>query len=306
VAAPLWVRWVWRQFPRARIAGGACALPLILLAANFALQFNTGWYWGWEFDAGTKRMARLLRDRGPAGGARPVRVGADSRVSDTFEYYRTVYRMDWIAPVTRDPVACYYDYYAVPETDLPALRSFDVVPILRDSVSGMVLAEADPEPRQRRLAALREAGFSGLPPCGADLEIDRAWMELGRHGAARHLLSDILCNGDTEAACWTGERPTLLFRVPRAGKRIFRMDLAIDAVTLHDTGPVLLTVRVNGKRIGEKRYDAPGQYTFEREVPGEALRPDGLAVVETVLDRYYVAKDGQKLGYQLLRAGFVE
>ena len=83
------------------------------------------------------------------------------------------------------------------------------------------------------------------------------------------------------------------------------MDFVIHGPSFRQLLPLQLTVRVNGKEIGRRRYDTPGSQTFEQTVPPELLRDDGVALVETELDEYYVAPlDGQKLGYLFERGGF--
>jgi hypothetical protein len=67
-----------------------------------------------------------------------------------------------------------------------------------------------------------------------------------------------------------------------------------------------MTVRINGKELGRRFYDSPEEKTFEQVVPPEMLCPDGVALVETVLDKYYVAPaDKAKLGYLFVRGGFL-
>jgi hypothetical protein len=67
-----------------------------------------------------------------------------------------------------------------------------------------------------------------------------------------------------------------------------------------------MTVRINGKELGRRFYNSPRAQTFEQAVPPEMLRADGVALVETVLDKYYVAPaDKAKLGYLFVRGGFL-
>ncbi len=66
-----------------------------------------------------------------------------------------------------------------------------------------------------------------------------------------------------------------------------------------------LTTWVNGKRLAEDLLAAPEAHHLEHAVPADWVRPDGLTLVETTLDKYFIAeKDGQKLGYLFVRAGF--
>ena len=84
------------------------------------------------------------------------------------------------------------------------------------------------------------------------------------------------------------------------------MDFVIHSATFKDTGPIRLSVIINGQKIGEKLYTSAENQTFTAAVPDSALRDDGIALVETRLDKYYQAPDdAQKLGYLFVRAGFL-
>ena len=92
---------------------------------------------------------------------------------------------------------------------------------------------------------------------------------------------------------------------PRRANTKFSMDFVIHSGTFKETGPVHLTVFVNGQKVGEKTYTAAENQNFTAAVPETALRDDGIALVETTLDKYYKApEDAQKLGYLFLRAAF--
>jgi hypothetical protein len=105
---------------------------------------------------------------------------------------------------------------------------------------------------------------------------------------------------------WTGEKPAFLFYVPARAGVGFKMDFVIHSATFKQTGPLWMTVRINGKTLGRKLYNSPEEHTFEQAVPPEMLRADGVTLVETALDKYYISPDdGQKLGYLFMDGGFV-
>ena len=71
------------------------------------------------------------------------------------------------------------------------------------------------------------------------------------------------------------------------------------------TGPLRLTLKVNGRRVGERALSHAEDHDLEWPVPPECLRSDGLAIVETELDKYFISEaDGQKLGYLFVSGGF--
>ena len=306
LAGPLFVFWVGRQWTRAGlVAGWIGTVVLSLLALHFASMFKRDSFWGWEYDAGSKTIAGILRERKPASPRPPVRVGASWFFDGSLNYYRTVYGMDWMAPVTRASPACFYDYYAVEESELPGLSRFAPRVLYRSQTAGTVLAELDPAIRSR-LAGLARAGFSSQPACEVDLTRHEPFAAAGRTGANGHFLRDVMGGPDTDAQRWTFERPAFLFDVSNRSNLKFRLDFRLPVATYRHTGPVRLTVWINGRRLAEQLYSTPEDQSFERPVLPQWLGEDGLAIVETTVDKYYIAaEDKQKLGYLFLSGGFV-
>lgn len=300
---PLWIRWLFGHGKLARGGAIAGAVVLVALALDFALEFNVKSYLGWEFDAGTKQAVNTIRARHPFGSVKTERVGVTWWMNESFNFYRARYGLNWMEKVTRDTPARLYDYYYVATGDLAGLQRFAPEELYRDPTAGTVLAVPGAIVRQR-LAALREAGFAETPAGESDAMADAVSVEMGTPEAQSHLLRDVLCAG-ASSWCWTGEKPAILFHVPKRLHTRFKMDFEIHEPTF--TGPVRLTVWLNGVRLGDETYISPKGHTFDRAVPLDLLRSDGVALIETTLDRYYIAPaDGQKLGYQLLRAGFLQ
>ena len=301
ISCSLWLRELFAGAAARRALSIVGAAMAALLAINFALEFNVRYYLDWEFDAATRQAAAIIAQRRPRDSSRPVQVGANWLMRESLNFYRVSYGLDWVAEVTRDSPACTYDYYYVLADDLASLSRFGLEEIFRDRTARTVLAMPGVRARQRE-AALREAGFSGRPDCAADVMVDTSWTETGKPGSQRHLLRDFM---EALQRPWTFARPALLFYVPRRSGVRFKMDFVIASHTFKETGPQRLTVWLNGRQIGQKLYRAPGEHTFEQEIAPEWLRSDGIALVETTLDKYYVAPDdGQKLGYLFVRGGF--
>ena len=104
---------------------------------------------------------------------------------------------------------------------------------------------------------------------------------------------------------WTNQQPTMRFHVRRTANRLLRLDFIVADVTFKDTGPVTVSVKVNGRTLGAVRYDAPGEKRFEKTVPADWLDADPT-IVSVEIDKVWVSKtDGARLGVMFLRAGFV-
>jgi len=105
---------------------------------------------------------------------------------------------------------------------------------------------------------------------------------------------------------WTHEHPVLRFYVPRAPRLRFVMDLGFPGATFAQTGPVELAIRINGKEFDLVRYDKPGAGHYSRPVPWEWLRADSVNTVALEPDKVAAGPGGERLGFVLTRAGFVE
>ena len=144
-----------------------------------------------------------------------------------------------------------------------------------------------------------------MAPCLPDMARIGPWVEL--HGPVRekHLLHDINSPSAGEEWVWAFERPAFVFSVPKRPGVTFRMELEIADTTLRTTGPVQITFWLNGKQLAKRTYDAPRKYVVEQQVPPELLREDGVAILETTQDKYYISTgDKQKLSYLFHAGGF--
>jgi len=106
---------------------------------------------------------------------------------------------------------------------------------------------------------------------------------------------------------WAYERPVLRFWGPNLQKVSFFMDLAIPERTFRETGPVTLTLSLNGEVFDRVRYAQPGQQHYSHEAPARLLLKNAMNLVSIDPDKFWVAPDdGVKHGFILVRAGFLE
>jgi hypothetical protein len=303
-ACTLWLRWLSGGRVPQRAFAFAGASLVTLTALNFALEFNVKSYKGWEFNAAARQVVDILRERYASDPKRGIRVGLNWLLADSVSFYRSMYKLDWMEPVTRESPECYFDYYVVLEGDMGRLQRFTPKQLFHDAYSGVVVAEIGTDVR-KRLSALREMGVQ-QPSCSADVTLTAAALEMGHPEAPKHLLRDCMGTADKSPLIWTFEKPALLFHVSKGANTRFKMEFLVPPETFKKSGPFTMTVRLNGKPIGRQAIDVPEAHTFEAAIPMNILRDDGLALVETTLDKYYIAEtDGQILGYLLGNAGFV-
>jgi len=105
---------------------------------------------------------------------------------------------------------------------------------------------------------------------------------------------------------WTHEHPALQFYLPRVPRLRFLMDLTFPDQTFAQTGPVELTIRINGREFDRVRYGKPGSQEYTKETPWQWLRADAVNTVALDPDKTAPGPDGERLGFVLSRAGFVE
>lgn len=106
---------------------------------------------------------------------------------------------------------------------------------------------------------------------------------------------------------WTFDHPVLRFALPDIARVNFTLDFAIPERTMRETGPVTLTIRINGTVLDRPVWDQPGELHYAHAVPSGMLRPNAVNLVSIDPSPVWVSKaDGGRLGFILSRAGFKE
>ncbi len=129
------------------------------------------------------------------------------------------------------------------------------------------------------------------------------YISMGAPNAGAYIVRDI---ADTAAAGtwrWAFRRPELRFFVP-ANPVKFAMDFALAGQIF--SGPVTLSVFVNGKLLDRFRYEKPGSYRLEKAVPPELIEAGAENRVTIESDKVWTSKDGPPLSFILVSAGFQE
>jgi hypothetical protein len=105
---------------------------------------------------------------------------------------------------------------------------------------------------------------------------------------------------------WAYDHPVLRFLGPDMTRVRFFMDFSIPERTFRETGPVTLTLSLNGEVFDRLRCAQPGQQHYSHPAPA-GLRRNAMNIVSIDPDKLWVSKeDGTKLGFILARAGFSE
>ena len=172
-------------------------------------------------------------------------------------------------------------------------RPFILLPLLL-SAGCSRLPESYPPPEQRKpLTVPASTGLSYF----VSMEDPNADAYLVRGFSAR----------DAGTWRWALDHPVLRFLVPATPRLRFEMDFSLPERTFRETGPVILTVRINGEVLDRHRCETSGQQHYSHEVPEALIRANAVNLVSIDPDPVWVSKaDGTHLGFILSRAGFTE
>jgi hypothetical protein len=133
----------------------------------------------------------------------------------------------------------------------------------------------------------------------------KAFVNMSDADAKLHFVKDISDSLEGGVWRWTKKSPTLMLTVPNTSGWKFAADLTIHELTFKDTGPVTITITVNGHELTKQHYDKPGPEHVEQPVPPEWLRAKAENLVTLEIDEVWIApEDKAVLGFVLTRAGF--
>jgi hypothetical protein len=137
---------------------------------------------------------------------------------------------------------------------------------------------------------------------GKDPPAWRSLVKFSDPDAGEFIVRDINDGGSDR---WTLDHPELRFWVPpRPGWR-FVLSFWIADATLHDTGPVTITVKVNGHLLGSIRCTQSGRYRMDEPVPIDWLHAgEAVHVLAEASPLWTSPLDGKHLGYLIQEAGF--
>jgi hypothetical protein len=148
-------------------------------------------------------------------------------------------------------------------------------------------------PIQRRTYAAEE-----LSPVGT-------FVDMADPNAEAYFIQDINSYLEGGSWRWTREKPELRFWLKSNRNLKFKCDFGIADATFAATGPVTLSVYINGHLLSETKCPKAARYSMVKEVPAAWVKPGALNSVALRVDKIFTAKsDGVKLGFVLYKAGF--
>ena len=124
----------------AKTAGTAGFSLSALLVLQFLLQFNTGFFWVWRYDADTRRIIGQISSWEANKRHGSVQVRSPWQLEPSLNFYHDRNHLTWMQPATREPLAAGADYYVLIPQDRSAEQSLRLKQIYEGSISGTVLA----------------------------------------------------------------------------------------------------------------------------------------------------------------------
>jgi 4-amino-4-deoxy-L-arabinose transferase-like glycosyltransferase len=114
----------------------------LVCLAQFAVQFRTSYYGEWRYDASTKKTVSLIRERQASQPLARVRVGASVVLVPGLNFYRRMYRLNWMEPVDRTGPNGDFDFYMLLGNDQALVKRRGLSVLYTDNLSGAWLAHA--------------------------------------------------------------------------------------------------------------------------------------------------------------------
>ena len=137
--------------------------------------------------------------------------------------------------------------------------------------------------------------------------MDRPLFQVGEVDASEFVVRDVDVKNGGKGWCWTLAKPELRFILNSVERQKFMADFGVNDDTFAQTGPIDVSFRINGPLLGEMHCPKPATMHFEKPVPAAWLSANTYTQVTMQADKIFVSKsDGARLGFTLMRAGFVE
>jgi len=130
---------------------------------------------------------------------------------------------------------------------------------------------------------------------------------MGDPSAPAHLIRGVSSNVAGGSWRWAQKRAELRFALTRLNNVRAVVDFTLPEEAFGATGPLTFTFFVNDRLLDTVRCTRPGNQHFEKPVPAEWLRSDGMTVLAVEVDKVFRSpRDGWEMGFILNRAGFLE
>lgn len=143
------------------------------------------------------------------------------------------------------------------------------------------------------------------PMSGAEPRPVGRFVNLAENNAEAYIVRDVNRGAEGDLWRWTRKRPELRFFLDTIEHLKFKADFSIADATFKDTGPVAVSIFINGNLLDKVPCGQPGERHFEKPVPESFLRAKAMNFAALEIDKLWTSPtDGAQLGFILIRAGF--
>jgi hypothetical protein len=119
------------------------------------------------------------------------------------------------------------------------------------------------------------------------------------------IVGDVNDGLEAGSSRWTRRRPSLRFYLDTVDQLRFQADFSIAESTFRDTGPVAVSVFINGNLLDTVHCPAPAVSHFDKPVPVTFLHAQSLNFATLEIDKLWSPPSRSvELGFLLARAGF--
>ena len=138
---------------------------------------------------------------------------------------------------------------------------------------------------------------------GAGAASEVRLLRMNDPDAVYSILDGVLGPGSGDESKWTTDHARFEFRVHSLANTDLYMRYSVHSGTLKDTGPLTITISVNGRPFDSFVKSKPGDYEYRH--PAGGITGDVIQIDVTVNPPYIAPADKQKLGILLSTIGFV-
>jgi hypothetical protein len=125
--------------------------------------------------------------------------------------------------------------------------------------------------------------------------------------APAQFVSDVVPELKDDAWRWTMQRPTFRFELPTTAGLSFEMDYTVPDVTFKKTGPVNITVWIEGHKLAVIYVPKDQKTVWRKPVPAAWLTTKRPVTVKLEIDKMWVADHHEmERGFIISSIGFVQ
>jgi hypothetical protein len=133
------------------------------------------------------------------------------------------------------------------------------------------------------------------------------FVNMGDLNAPAYIVKDVADGAEAGSWRWARKRPELRFYLETIEHLSFKADFSIAETLLRETGPVAISIFINGHPLDTLKCSEAGERNYVKPVPAEWLHAKSMNFAAMEIDKVWVSKtDGVVLGFILTRAGFTQ